>query len=374
MRLLLCDSVGPTETGMTLKVSRWQNNVPPLFKQDDINECASKGATLWSYVADTSGGLLQGDGKVFARDGPSVRSMASSITSRVFVHFFSGYRRPGDLQHQIERHEVFEHLHVFCISIDICLAKEFSDLTDPVNLRWWKDRILSGQLLGIGGGPSCETWSAARLMDDGPAPLRDFRHPWGLPALGPKAHLQLTIGSQLVQFLLQLLVVAASCGLLEFLEHPSFPQWAAAKDPCSIWSLSVLMELCRLECFQVATFDQCLWGCKARKPTSFLLLRMQPLYRHLLSRGRNGRCNHYRKHVTLKGRNFTGDFQTAIAKVYPVQLNAVICETVMKAASGYGEQSEVATSLPDIFVPLMSSTFVESDRVQPDYAPRQEVP
>ena len=336
---------------------QWQ--LPPFQQGEDIRESLL---------------TRQGDGQVFARDGPSVSSMASGITSRVFVHFFRGYRRPGDLQHQIERHDVIEHLHVFCVSIDICLAKEFSDLTDPVNLRWWKDRILSGQLLGIGGGPSCETWSAARLLDDGPTPLRDFRHPWGLPALGTKAHHQLTIGTQLVQFLLQLLVVAASCGLLGFLEHPSFPQWAAAKDPCSIWSLSVLMELCNLECFQVATFDQCLWGCKARKPTSFLLLRMQPLYRHLLSRGRNGRCNHYRKHVTLKGRNFTGSFQTAIAKVYPVQLNAAICDTVIKAASGYGDQSEVATSLPDIFVPLMSSAFVESDCVQPDYAPRQEGP
>ena len=349
-----------------------QWRLPPVPHEDDTHRSRDGDATMWSFVANSEGGPHQGDGQIFARNGPSVRSMASSITSRVFVHFFNGYRRPGDLQHQIERHEVVEHLHVFCVSIDICLAKEFSDLTDPVNLRWWKDRILSGQLLGIGGGPSCETWSAARLMDDGPSPLRDFRHPWGLPALGTKAHHQLTIGSQLVQFLLQLLVVAASCGLLGFLEHPSFPQWAAAKDPCSIWSLEVLMELCNLECFQVATFDQCLWGCKARKPTSFLLLRMQPLYRHLLSRGRNGRCNHYRKHVTLRGRNFTGDFQTAIAKVYPVQLNAAICDTVIRAASDYGDQSEVATELPEIFAPLMSSTFVESTCVQPDDAPRQE--
>ena len=161
---------------------QWQ--LPPLHHEEDVQGPSCRETIRWSFVADSQGGLLQGDGQVFASQGPSVRSMASSITSRVFVHFFSGYRRPGDLQHQIERHEVIEHLHVFCVSINICLAKEFSDLTDPVNLRWWKDRILSGQLLGIGGGPSCETWSAARLLDDGPAPLRDFVtpgdcRPWG---------------------------------------------------------------------------------------------------------------------------------------------------------------------------------------------------
>ena len=325
----------------------------------------------WSYLVNSEGGDRPGDDNVFAMWSPSVFSMASSITSRVFVHFFSGFRRVGDLQHQIERHEVREHLHVFCISIDICLAKEFSDLTSDQNLKWWTDRVHSGQLIGLGGGPSCETWSAARLLEGGPDPVRDFVHPWGIPACSPTVHRQLLVGSKLVQFLLQLLAVAAARGLMGFLEHPAFPAWAASQAPCSIWCLEAVRLLSKLSCVQVATFDQCLWGCRAKKPTSFLLLRMTPLFRHLRSRGRWGRCNHFYKHVILKGRNFTGDFQTAIAKVYPEQLNAAICDTVMKQASLYGGEHMVDKQLPLIFQPLMSNDFVESEVVQPDYAPQQ---
>ena len=328
------------------------------------------GGSHISYVVNSDGGDRRGDENVFELSGPTVFSMASSIVCRLFVHFFSGFRRVGDLPHQIENHEVRGREHVFCISIDICLAKEFSDLTEHKNLLWWKDRILSGQIIGIGGGPSCETWSAARLLDGGPAPVRSFRQPWGLPALNTRAHHQLMIGAKLVRFLIQLLVVAAARGIMGFMEHPAFPWWAAEKEPCSIWSLDVVLELCKLECFQVATFDQCLWGCRARKPTTFLLLRMKPLYRLLLSRGINGRCNHFRKHVALQGRNFSGDFRTAIAKVYPMELNRAICEVVMTQVQGLGRNVELAKTLPEDFVPLMSNDYVESDFVQPDYAPQ----
>lgn len=201
--------------------------------------------------------------------------------------------------------------------------------------------------------------------------MRDFAHLWGIPACSPTVHRQLLVGSKLVQFLLQLLAVAAARGLMGFLEHPAFPVWAANQAPCSIWCLEAVRLLSKLSCVQVATFDQCLWGCRAKKPTSFLLLRMTPLFRHLRSRGRWGRCNHFYKHVILKGRNFTGDFQTAIAKVYPEQLNAAICDTVMKQASLYGGEHMVDKQLPLIFQPLMSNDFVESEVVQPDYAPQQ---
>ena len=108
-------------------------------------------------------------------------------------------------------------------------------MTSDQNLKWWTDRVHSGQLIGLGGGPSCETWSAARLLEGGPDPVRDFVHPWGIPACSPTVHRQLLVGSKLVQFLLQLLAVAAARGLMGFLEHPAFPAWAASQAPCSIW-------------------------------------------------------------------------------------------------------------------------------------------
>ena len=321
-----------------------------------------------SYVVNSDGGQWQGTDGVYALSGPSVFSAASSIVSRVFVHFFSGFRRKGDLQHQIESHTIAGRFHIFCISIDICLAKAFSDLTEHKNLLWWKERILSGQIIGLGGGPSCETWSAARWATTSAQLCAAL----GATCLGLQSASSTHGWDEVGAFLAAApcLVVAAAKGLMGFLEPPAFPTWAEDRSPCSIWSLEVVMALCKLECFQVATFDQCLWGCRARKPTTFLVLRMKSLHRQLLSRGFNGRCNHFRRHVALQGRNFSGDFRTAIAKVYPPALNRLIGDAIVQQVATSHDGHEVASCLPEIFDQLVSNSFVESEFVQPDYAPQ----
>ena len=42
----------------------------------------------------------------------------------------------------------------------------------------------------------------------------------------------------------------------------------------------------------------------------------------------------------------------------------------MTQVQTFGHDDEVATTLPEDFVPLMSNDYVESDHVQPDYAPQ----
>ena len=73
--------------------------------------------------------------------------------------------------------------------------------------------MLRGQIVGIGGGPSCETWSAARLLPGGPRPVRSYDDPWGLPALTRSDHRQVMIGTALVQFLLDMLALAGKLGI-----------------------------------------------------------------------------------------------------------------------------------------------------------------
>ena len=96
------------------------------------------------------------------------------IRTLCFVHFFSGYRRHGDLQACIDSHWVQGATQLFCLSIRYCLQNEDGDLTSKANQRWWQDRVLSGAICGVGGGPPCETFSAARLLPDGPPPLRSW--------------------------------------------------------------------------------------------------------------------------------------------------------------------------------------------------------
>ena len=86
----------------------------------------------------------------------------------------------------IESHEVVRDQQIFYISVDLCLAKEYSDLTDDDTKAFWVKKMRQGQVLGIGRGPSCETWSAARHAPGGPSPIRSYDFPWGL--LGSRAN------------------------------------------------------------------------------------------------------------------------------------------------------------------------------------------
>eukprot|EP00435_Cladocopium_sp_Y103_P056468 s2453_g19.t1 len=272
---------------------RFQHEADPGRKDDGIIP----------FVGQTYGGRVLGHSGVFQYGGLSSLHAEIFIQSLVFVHFYSGYRRPGDLQDQIEDHIVMENIHVFCISIDICLAKERSDLTDVETKQFWISQIRKGHLLGLGGGPPCESWTAARLLDDGPPPLRSGSHPWGLQGLRARQRKQVEIGTILLQLLVDLLIEAALAGLCGFLEHPAYPCWAMPQNPSSIWALEVMSLLSKLQCFEVLTFDQCIFEHVARKPTSLLLLRMRGTAEFIRSLGHAGRCNHQRSRFSEGNRS-----------------------------------------------------------------------
>jgi len=86
-----------------------------------------------------------------------------------------------------------------------------------------------------------------------------------------------------MRFMLTMVVANARIGGMAFLEHPAFTVWIATKRPSSTWSSKMARWLKRLHCAQLLTFDQCLLGCEARKPTTLLLIRMPSLRREILS-------------------------------------------------------------------------------------------
>ena len=145
-------------------------------------------------------GVTQAKPELFKSSDWRRRTARLHIKCYLFVHFYSGFRRAGDLQHCIEAQQTFEGATLYCLSVDLCLMKQRSDLTDPATCQFWKDQIHSGQVLGCGGGPSCETWSAARHTPGGPRPVRSFDHPWGKPGLTKAESHQVSVGTALVQF------------------------------------------------------------------------------------------------------------------------------------------------------------------------------
>ena len=117
---------------------------------------------LPAFLYQSAAGMNQGDGR-FSLYGLARETARLHIRTQVFVHFFSGYRRRGDL-HDLIEHLTFPQGHqLFVLSVDMCLQRERGDLaSSSSSVAWWIDRIKSGQVCGAGGGPHVN-----------PFPLRD---------------------------------------------------------------------------------------------------------------------------------------------------------------------------------------------------------
>ena len=114
-----------------------------LDQEHMTTEVPSANDNFIPFVVQSEGGSLQGCAGCFQMQG-----LARLHAER--FDFYSGYRRPGDLQHQID-HVVQESTQIFCVSVDFCIQKERGDLTLNSNKLFWLDRIYSGAVCGVGG-------------------------------------------------------------------------------------------------------------------------------------------------------------------------------------------------------------------------------
>ena len=254
------------------------------------------------------------------------------------------------------------------ISIDLCMQKKDGNLATDSATAWWIQRVRTGQLLGAGGGPPCESYTAARFQGDGPRPLRTGAHPHGLPALNRREWTQVKIGSRLVYFIFEIILELAAAGGCGFVEHPQWPLWAIQHDPASIWSSKQARLLKTLACCSVVSFDQCIVDAPAKKPTTLLLLRLDSLRHELLRTGHAGRCPHRAgAHEKLQGRSDQGVFRTAVGKVYPPGLNKAIGRAVCRYARATFAGELLHSGLPESFFCFRQQIFEDNDVVQPDF-------
>lgn len=322
------------------------------------------------YVFQSAGGSLDGSG-MFLYDGLPALNARMNIRTRVFVHFFSGFRRRNDL-HDIIAHHVFsDGSQMFALSVDMCLQKAAGDLASSASLAFWRDQVLSGRILGAGGGPPCETFTSARMYGDGPRMVRSEEELAGLPYLTAAEWRQVVIGTRLVHFILDILYLLAKTGGCGFCEHPQYPVWCAARAPCSIWSLRATKQLCQLRCVSAVSFDQCVLRASIRKPTTILLVRLADFRTAVLDSGKAGRCPHGPgAHERLLGRDSTGQFRTCRGKIYPVLLNWQLGQAVAKFVERtfiHQESCSIDAALPTCFLRFAGQDFVNLDIVQRDY-------
>ena len=323
-------------------------------------------ADIPAYVLHSAQGPDQGAG-AFAMGQLARETALLHVTARVVVHFFSGYRRQGDL-HEIIEHKVIDSgQHIFVISVDLCMQRQSADLATHSAVKWWRDRVFAGQIVSAGGGPPCETYTAARHHAGGPRPLRSPDECRGIPGLTRREWAQITIGDRLLRFLLDILAALAIMGMSGFLEHPQYPVWLPPGQAVSIWELWVIRLLRRLQCFSVVSFDQCVCGAEGKKPTTLLLLRLPRVRERLLCSGEWGRCSHGPKaHGALIGRQQDGTFNTAKAKVYPPGLNRILGEEMYRFAVTLTAPATSA-EIPAVFAEFQQHQIFDANTVQPDY-------
>ena len=342
----------------------YQNFAGTCDEIEVANDAGACHESILAFVGQSNGGACEGHSGVFQQAGLARLCAQVNLKCRLFLHVFSGHRRHRDLQDQLEALSSGD-TRIFCVSLDICLARENVDLLSPEVLQYWKGKMRDGWVAGVGGGPPCETFTAARYHEGGPPPLRSYFEPWGLPALTKKQWKQVSVGTALVFALLDLLYEAAMLGLAGFAEHPAFPTWVAKKQPASIWMWDSVRNLTKLACCQITTFDQCVHQCDGKKPTSILTIRL-PKFRQLVQqRGSMGRCNHGHRHIALIGKETNGSYRTQRAKIYPALLNADLAEAI----HGFLKVTAVqpCTQYPGFLAVEPVPEYVPLDQVQRDY-------
>eukprot|EP00438_Fugacium_kawagutii_P035005 Skav208021 [mRNA] locus=scaffold2714:74524:83538:+ [translate_table: standard] len=324
---------------------------------------------LPEFVMQSNGGPQRGHGH-FDMIGLAKEAALLHVRAVTFVHFFSGYRRDQDL-HAILQHRVFPSgTQVFVLSIDLCLQRETADLATDASMHWWLRQVHNGLIIGAGGGPPCETWTAARLQGEGPPPVRSALDPWGLPTLTQAQHEQVLIGTRLSCFLYSILLAVAHRGGAGFYEHPQFPVWATPLLPCSTWATRPPKLLRSLACTTIVSFDQCIYGAPARKPTTLLLIRLSSFRHRTLCSGLMGCCPHGpAAHEALKGRDLQGEFRTARCKIYPPAMNIALADSITHFIESLynGSDVETAENLPTEFECFQAHTVMEPNIVQRDF-------
>ena len=121
------------------------------------------------------------------------------------------------------------------IRVDLCMQRQTADLASPGALTWWKKRAGSGQIVSLGGGPPCETFTAARFQHhhdgDSPRPLRSGALPWGLPGLSRRERDQLWISDRLLFFIVEMLAVMATPWLQRIPGTSTIPNLVCSSCP-----------------------------------------------------------------------------------------------------------------------------------------------
>ena len=176
------------------------------------------------------------------------------------LHLFSG---PSTRQDSFAHYARQVRLH--CIDFDLINGEAENLACDQV---WARVRSLAMQdnCRGALMGPPCETFSRARMVSPGPPPLRSPQHPYGEPGVPARYKEQLRLANLLALRTAELAKQLHHAGKAFIIENPE--RWDMAAP--AIWLLTEFVELAQTPGIRFVHGDQCRFGGKAKKPTSYL--------------------------------------------------------------------------------------------------------
>ena len=248
----------------------------PFMKTERITGSDLVPGTWENYLKD----VLEAPGLTWKRSSSS--SIPRSFgRERYLLHFFSGRRRAGDLQFYLDQFSSVDFV-LHTVSIDIVVDSALGDLMSTAAQDYWLRAIRSGFVVGLLGGPPCETWSRARGRElegrRGPRVLRTPEFPWGLCSLGLRELKQLIFGSTLLLYMLEAFILVTLCGAPALLEHPAEPN-----DPSkvTIWRLVVVAIIEVLPGVSRYEISQGQFGSESSKPTALLCANLHNIRHHL---------------------------------------------------------------------------------------------
>ena len=276
----------------------------------------------------------------------------------IVLHLFSGRRRQGDIQWQIEREFADQDRHVFVLSLDIIHGAQ-GDLTNSRHVDFWLAKAYSGVVIATVAGPPCETWSIARFADSaGPPPVRSIDHPFGLPSASPKQLEQVLFGSRLLIVALRFMLSAVRTGAAGILEHPDLIDWHEQRQAPSIWRLEQVQTILACEGAEFLQVQQGQFGARWLKPTRLLSVNLPSLRTRMHDHSSNPD-----QLESLSGLDEHGRHNTRLAKEYP----PMFCKAIAGAIRDLAQSANVGSALDaacgsdvaPFFVPL--DPYIDSD-------------
>ena len=287
----------------------------------------------------------------------------------IVAHLFSGRRRPGDLQAQLEQ-LCFPGGEVVVLSVDIIFSEQWGNLLRPDTLELFLRACREGLIIAIVAGP-CETWSIARLRaymgDGGPRPVRNIDHLAGFNLLSIREAQQVCVGNELFGVAMALATAMWCAAGLMILEHPAEP----AKQPgaASIWRTTLVrFLLSRPGCVRHRVY-QGHFGARSSKPTDLLVVSPPPNLAAIFNDLRL--CQSVPAGGTI-GRDELGRYRTATLKEYPPRFCHALAHVILAHVQNRG-MSNVCEHCPEDvyskFQHLLGSLDHDVQTMGPDFNP-----